>query len=98
MIPGVHYDPSRTAALTPSHTAMRLVFATAALQNEHLEIYDVPGAYPRADSDSNFTVYMVQPPRSDGTYTLPDLELRLDKAQQGTPDAGYRWEKHRNDS
>jgi Reverse transcriptase (RNA-dependent DNA polymerase) len=77
---------------------MRLFFATAALQNEHLESYDVAGAYRRADSDPNFTVYMVQPPRSDGTYTVPDKVIRLDKAQKGTSDAGYRWEKHRNDT
>jgi hypothetical protein len=41
---------------------------------------------------------MVQPTRSDGTYTFPSMVLRLDKAQQGTPDAGYRWEMHRNDT
>jgi hypothetical protein len=98
MIPGVHYDPSRTAAQTPSHTAMRLFFATSALQNEHLESNDVPGAYARADTDPNFRVYMVQQPRSNGTYTVPDMVLRLDKAQQGPPDAGYRWGKHRNDT
>jgi hypothetical protein len=44
----------------------------------------------------NFSMYKRQPPRSDGTYTYPGQVLRLDKAQQGTPDAGYRWEVHRN--
>jgi hypothetical protein len=39
---------------------------------------------------------MRQPSRSDGTYTYPGHVLRLDKAQQGTPDAGYRWEGQRN--
>jgi Reverse transcriptase (RNA-dependent DNA polymerase) len=39
---------------------------------------------------------MRQPLRSDGTYAYPGQVLRLDKAQQGTADAGYRREGHRN--
>jgi hypothetical protein len=100
MIPRVHYDPSRTAAQTPSHSHASLLRHRRAPKRtpRTLRRYDVPGVYPRADSDLNFTAYMVQRPRSDGTYTVPDMVLRLDKAQQGTPDACYRWEKRRNDT
>jgi hypothetical protein len=44
MKPGVHYDPTRTAMKTPSHTALRLFHATAELNCDIVESYDVPGA------------------------------------------------------
>jgi hypothetical protein len=48
MKPGVHYDPTRMAAQAPSHTALRLFYATAALNDDIVESDDVPCAYPRA--------------------------------------------------
>jgi hypothetical protein len=41
------------------------------LNGDIVESYDVPGAYPRADSDPNISVYLRQPPRLDGTYIYP---------------------------
>lgn len=96
MEPGVHYDPDRTAAQTPSHSGLRIFYAAAARAGDYIESYDVPGAYPRADTDPDYVVYMRQPARADGSMTYPGKVMRLDKAQQGAPDAGHRWEKHRN--
>jgi Reverse transcriptase (RNA-dependent DNA polymerase) len=96
--PNVHYDPMRTAAQTPSHTAQRLFYAAAAVSHEYIESYDVPGAYPRAPNDPKFRVVMRQPPRADGSLTHPGCNVLLSKAAQGAPDAGYLWERHRNDT
>lgn len=39
---------------------------------------------------------MYQPARSDVTYSAPGKIVRINCAQQGSPDGGYRREKHRN--
>lgn len=96
MKPGKHYNPSKTAAQTPSHTAHRIFYADAAINSAYVESYDVPNAYPRAPSDPDYPTFLKQPPRSDGSLTYPNQDIRLDGAQQGAPDAGNRWERHRN--
>ena len=96
MTPYVHFDPAHTSAQTPSHTAHRLMYAEAARRNEVLESYDVPGAYARAPADPRFKVRLHQPRRADGTYTKPGHDVLIINAQQGVPDAGNRWQLHRN--
>jgi hypothetical protein len=44
MKPGVHYDPTRTAMKSPSHTVLRLFHAAAELNCDIVDSYDVPGA------------------------------------------------------
>lgn len=95
---GVHYDASRTAAQTPSHTARRMLYARAALAGEKIRAADVPNAYMHAPSDPNHRLTMQQPRRSDGTFTAPGKVILIHRAQQGSPDGGYRWERYRNTS
>ncbi len=86
----------RTAAQTPSHTARRLLYAEAARNREYIRSFDVPGAYLRAPTDPRYRVVMKQPRRADGTLTAPGNLVLILRAQQGSPDGGYRWERHRN--
>jgi hypothetical protein len=55
-------DPARTSAHTPSHTARRLLIASAAAAGHAIQSWDVPGAYPRAAADPAYRQTMVQPP------------------------------------
>ena len=92
----VHFNPDKTSAQTPSHSAHRIFYADAAINNAYVESYDVPSAYPRAPADPEFPCFMKQPLKADGTFTCPGMVFRLDGAQQGAPDAEHRWELHRN--
>lgn len=96
MQPNVHYDPAQTSAQTPSHAAHRMLYAEAARRREFMESYDVPGAYARAPADPRYKVRLHQPRRADGLYTKAGHDVLIVNAQQGVPDAGNRWEKHRN--
>ncbi len=92
---GEHFDPLRTAAQSPSHTARRLLYAEAALRGEHVRSVDVPGAYPRPPVDSSYRVTMQQPRHANGSYTTPGKVVLLQKAQIGSPDGAYLWERYR---
>jgi hypothetical protein len=94
MKPHAHHDPSLTAAQSPSYAAQRLFWAIAAINDEVVEEWDVPGAYPRANTNPNFRVILRQPKRSNGSLTNPGKQYLIAKAQQGAPDAGFRWESH----
>jgi hypothetical protein len=95
---GVEYDPLRTSSHTPSHTARRTILATAAAFGHVVETWDVPGAYPRALADPRYRQTMKPPPYSDGTLTAPGQICVMQRAMQGAPDAGHRWERYRNDT
>jgi Reverse transcriptase (RNA-dependent DNA polymerase) len=69
--PGIDFDATRRAAHTLSQSAKRLLYADAARSNLHIESWDVPGAYFRADAVPNFRQTMKQPIRSDGTGIPP---------------------------
>eukprot|EP00173_Palmaria_palmata_P004659 Plantae.Rhodophyta-Palmaria_palmata.ctg6789.p1 GENE.Plantae.Rhodophyta-Palmaria_palmata.ctg6789~~Plantae.Rhodophyta-Palmaria_palmata.ctg6789.p1 ORF type:complete len:238 (+),score=3.70 Plantae.Rhodophyta-Palmaria_palmata.ctg6789:464-1177(+) len=96
MRPGVHYDDAKTNVQSPSYATQRLLYANAALEDHDIESWDVPSAYPRADTDPNFQVFLRQPKRANGTYTHLGCHFEICKAHQGAPDAGHRWEKHRD--
>lgn len=96
MIPSLHYDLSNVASQTPPYTAKRFVYTKAALTGDIFEEYDVPAAYPRAKSDPNFTIYPLQPLRSDGIFNRPRCHFELVNAQEGAPDAGKIWAKDRD--
>lgn len=94
MIPNVHYDPTQSASQNPFYAAQRLFYAHAALTGEICQKYDVPGAFPGASAGANFTNYLHQPCRFDGTLTHPGCHFQNCNAQQGALGAGKRWEKH----
>jgi hypothetical protein len=95
---GVEYDPLRTSSHTPSHTARRTLLAAAAALGHVVESWDVPGAYPRALADPRYRQTMHPPPYSDGSLTAPGQVSVMQRAMQGAPDAGHRWERYRNDT
>jgi hypothetical protein len=61
-----------------------------------VEEWDIPGAYPRANTDPNFRVILRQPKLSNGSLTHPGQQYLIAKAEQGAPDACFRWESNRN--
>jgi hypothetical protein len=90
------YDPARTSAQTPSHTARRLLIAAAAAAGHTIQSWDVPGAYPRAAADPAYRQKMVQPPQFDGSLRRPGQIAVIQQAMQGAPNAGNLWSVHRN--
>lgn len=96
MLPGIHFDPAKTFAQSPSYVAQRLFYAHVAVNGEELEEWNVPAAYPRAETDPNFVNFLRQPKRSDGSLTFPGCHFQICRAQQGAPDAGFCWEEHRD--
>jgi Reverse transcriptase (RNA-dependent DNA polymerase) len=96
MRPGIDFDATRRAAPTPSQTAKRLLYADAARSSLHIESWDVPGAYSRADADPNVRQTMKQPIRSDGTENAPGKIAVMDKAMRGAGDANRLWVEHRD--
>jgi hypothetical protein len=90
------YDPARTSAHTPSHTARRLLIAAAAAAGHVIQSWDVPGAYPRAAADPAYRQTMVQPPHFDGSLRRPGQIAVIQQAMQGAPNAGNLWSVHRN--
>lgn len=52
--PKVHLNSDNTGAQTPSYIAQRLFYASAAINHQYLEQYEVPDAYLRADSDLDY--------------------------------------------
>lgn len=71
MEPGVHFDPSKTSPHAASYAAQRNLYADSSLQDLEVEECDMPDAYPRDKTDTNYTNYLGRPKRSDGTYTHP---------------------------
>lgn len=89
MKPNIHYNPIKTAAQAPSHTARRLLYAQAALNNEIIGSVDVPSAYPRAPGDPHYRIIMRQPRRSDRTIKYPGKDVLFIRVQMCGPDGSY---------
>lgn len=96
MIPNVHYYPTKTASQNPFYAAQRL-FTPMPLSRETSTrngMCQMP--FLEHQQTQTFTNYPRQPCRSDGTFTHPGCHFKICNAQQGAPDAGKRWEKHRD--
>jgi hypothetical protein len=90
---GAEYNPDKTSSQTPSHTALRIFFASNAAGSLPLEFLDFSGACPRAEADPSFRQTMRQLQRSDGSLKHPGCILVM-KAKTGAPSSGYLWEQH----
>jgi hypothetical protein len=89
------YDPARTSAHTPSHTARRLLIAAAEAAGHAIQSWDVPGAYPHAAADPSYRQTMVHPQQFDGSLRRPGQIAVIQQAMQGAPNAGNLWSVHR---
>ena len=96
MRPGLDFDATRTASHMPSQAGRRLLLAAAAVEGYAVDIWDVPGAYPRAPNDPRFRITMRQPPRSDDTLAAPGMVCVLRRAMPGDPSANAQWDTWRD--
>lgn len=94
MKPQMQFDPNKTAARTPSYTALRYYFTH--FSPHYIKQYDVSNAYPRADTDPDYFRFLKQSALLDGSLSFPGYSIGFDLAQQGDPKAGVLWETHRD--
>eukprot|EP00171_Calliarthron_tuberculosum_P005367 IDg5367t1 len=99
---GFDYNVDHISSHSPSPTAIRILLAEAAYNDHYLEAWDVPGAYMRAPrvvhNEPEPRQTMSTPPWSSGAPTMQADQVAVaDKAVPGAPDAGWLWERHRNE-
>lgn len=88
-IPGIDFDVNKVYAPVISYVTIRVMLSIAAIQDWHVEVADVVGAYLNTDMD--IPIY-IKPPKGHELYGTNKV-LKLVKALYGLKQSAHLWNK-----
>jgi hypothetical protein len=76
-LPGVHFDPDDLYSPVAENDTLRTVLASAAANDLNIEHWDIESAFLHGTLPDGIDIYMLQPPRANGSMTHPDCVVKI---------------------